>query len=103
MKGIKSKIDTGLFNAIIIIISIAFIGGLLFSGSVSIEGVTSNIGGTLLNLVIYLIVIFGFEFFERGFGTNVRDEIYEQNNVAASIYQFGFKIGIALVIAKGLI
>lgn len=99
----KRKMDVGFFNFIIIALSIAFIGYLVFNGTVSVEGVTSNVGGILLNLIVFLVVIYGIEFFQRGFGTNIRDEIYSQNNTAAAIYELGIKVSIALVIAKGFL
>lgn len=68
-----------------------------------LAGVLGNIAGISLNLIIWFIVIFGIEFVQLGFKRNIKSEIYDNNNVAAAIYEVGIKLGAAWVIAKGLL
>lgn len=99
----KSVIDSGTFNIILIVLTTILISWMFSAGILTKEGLTSTIGGSLVKVVTFLITALGLEFFERGIGTNVRDEIYEQNNIAAAIIQAGWKIAIALVISGGII
>lgn len=95
------KIDSGIFNWAIVIFMIGIVAWLYQSGIASFEGIMSNLGGIVLYLSVWISVTFGLEFFQLGFGKDVKKEIYEEKNTAAAIYELGIKIALAIVIAKG--
>jgi hypothetical protein len=87
---------TMLFCACLIYLANKF-GGANFN---SIIGIFGGIGA---NVILWISLVFGLEYFQLGIDRNIKKEIYDEHNIAAAIYELGIKIGLALIIAKGLL
>ena len=100
--NVKKDLNSGVFNWVIVIFIIGLIGYLGGSGIATKEGILASIGGILMNVAAWIVIVFGLEYFQLGLGKDIKDEIYTDKNIAASIYEVGIKIGLAIVIAKGI-
>jgi len=96
------KVNEKIFNSLALIVT----GGLLYvlvqKGIVEGQSIVSNLTAILFNLVIFLVAAFGLQFFQLSFKRDIQAEIFDQNNVAAAIYQGFLFLALAVVISKGL-
>ena len=99
---LKKTLNSGVFNWVVVMGIIGLIGYLYGSGIATMDGILSAVGGILMNVAAWIVIVFGLEYFQLGLGKDIKDEIYTDKNIAASIYEVGIKIGLAIVIAKGI-
>lgn len=97
------KLNHTFFNYGFITLTLGIIFYLITGGAVDQNSVVGMAGGVAFNVAIFLSVIFGLQYFQLGTNRDIQREIYDEQNVAAAIYQAGLWIGLALVIAKGVI
>jgi len=98
----KFEAEEGHFNFWFLVITLMFIGYLIFGNRVDLDTVISMGTGIIFNVSILLLVGFGLQKFQLGTKRNIQKEIFDAKNVAAAIYQFGIWISLALVISKGI-
>lgn len=91
------------FNTAFITITTLIIVYLIFAGYTEKNSIFGIIGGSFLNISLFLTCYFGLEYFQQGTDKDIQKEIFEENNVSAAIYQGSLLIGIAIIIARGLI
>lgn len=99
MEPNKSSKFSSIFTWFMILITIMLVGYLWSSGQVITEALSSNLAAILIKIAIWIFCVKFLEFFSRGIGNNLQDEIYNQNNTAAAQYEIAMKIGLAIVIA----
>lgn len=94
------KLDHTTFNGILLVAAAGVVGFLIKAGSVETGSVLGMLGSTLFNLSFFLCAAFGLQFFQLGIGKNIQEEIFDEHNIAAGIYQGLLFIAIAIIIAK---
>lgn len=75
---------------------------LIAGGGVDGNSVVGMLGGVAFNVAIFLATVFGLQYFQLGTGRDIQQEIFDDNNIAASIYEGMLFIALAIVIAKGV-
>lgn len=91
------------FNIGIVIATIGLLWFLISNGTVGHEAILGNLAGVGFNLSLFFAASFGIQFFQLGLGRNVQSEIFDENNIAAGIYQGFLFLAIATIVAKGLL
>lgn len=74
----------------------------LINGGVNLASVTGQLGGVAFSVSILLGVAFGLQKFLYNTKFDIQQQIYENQNIAAAIYQVGIWIALAMVISKGI-
>jgi uncharacterized membrane protein YjfL (UPF0719 family) len=90
------------FNITLAVVVSTLIGFLIFSGSIDKNSVLGMLGAVGFNLVLFLSTAFGLQYFQLTQDRDIQQEIFDENNIAAAIYQGFLFLGIAIVIAKGV-
>lgn len=90
------------FNVMIGVVTAVVIGYLIQSGTIQIASLVGMFGAVGFNVIFLLGLGFGLQYFQLGTKRDIQTEIFDQNNVAAAIYQVGIWIALAMVIAKGM-
>lgn len=103
IEWIKLNANQAYFNWLVIAIAIGLIWIANIFGDASITSIIGIFGGIAANVLLWICIVFGLEYFQFGIGRNIKEEIYNEHNTAAAIYELGIKIGLALIIAKGLL
>ena len=98
----KNNINEKHFNFVLGILTTLVIGYLLFIGNIDKNSVIGMIAAMGFNIITFLGISFGLQHYQLGTGRDIQKEIYDESNIAASIYQAGIWIGLAIVISKGL-
>jgi hypothetical protein len=91
------------FNIGVIVATALILGGLVIGGVIEKTSVMGNLAGVGFNLSLFLGAVFGLQYFQRGTGTDIGSEIFDEGNIAAGIYQGFLFLSIATIIAKGLL
>lgn len=97
------KLNHTFFNYTFTTLTLGIIFYLITGGTVDQNSVVGMFGGIAFNVAIFLSVVFGLQYFQMGTNRDIQKEVYDDGNIAAAIYQAGLWIGLALVIAKGVI
>ena len=84
------------------VVTAVVIGYLIQSGTIQVASIVGMFGAVGFNVIFLLGLGFGLQFFQLGTKRDIQTEIFDQNNVAAAIYQAGIWIALAMVIAKGI-
>ena len=90
------------FNWGFLFLTIAFLAYLVYEGRVDLDTIITMGTGIIFNVSILLLIAFGLQRFQLGSRRNVQKEIFDDNNIAAAIYQVGIWIALAIVVSKGL-
>lgn len=90
------------YNIIFHLLTVAFLSYLVFGGRVDLDTIISMGTGIIFNVSLLLLIAFSLQRYQLGSKRNIQKEIFEENNIAAAIYQLGIWISLALVISKGL-
>lgn len=90
------------FNIAFIVATIGLIAYLIIDGNVQQSSVVGMLGGIGFNVALLLGIGFGLQKFQLGTKRDIQIEIFDNNNIAASIYQAALWIALAIVIAKGI-
>ena len=96
------KLNEKHFNSTILLITTIVISYLLFVGNVDKNSIIGMLGAIFFNVSLLLGVGFGLQHFQLGTKRNIQKEIFDDNNIAAAIYQIGIWISLAIVISKGI-
>jgi len=91
------------FNSTIVALTSIVVGYLVYFDKVNIDSIVGLFGGVVFNVSLLLVVGFSLQKIQNGWNYNIQTEIYENQNIAAAIYQLGIWLALALVIAKGLL
>ena len=94
------KLDHTIFNGLMVAAAAGIVGFLIKAGSVETSSVLGMFGSTLFNLSFFLCATFGLQYFQLGIGRNIQEEIFDEHNMAAALYQGFLFIAIAIIIAK---
>lgn len=90
------------FNYGFITLTLGIIAYLIVGGNVDKNSIVGMLGGISFNVALFLATAFGLQFFQLGTGRDIQSEIFDEENIAASIYQGFLFLAIAIVISKGL-
>lgn len=96
------KLDHRFFNGGVAALVTGIIFYLIVGGDVDKSSVVGMLGGIGFNLALFLCTIFGLQYFQLGTGRDIQNEIFDEHNTAAAIYQGFLFLAIAIVISKGL-
>lgn len=96
------KLDQKHFNIGIIITAITVVICLIQGGTVDQNSVFGMVGSTLFNLGGFLAAAFGLQYYQLGTGRDIQKEIFDDNNIAAALYQGFLFLAIALIISKAI-
>lgn len=99
MEPTKSSSLSSVFTWFMILCTIVIVYFMWSSGQIITEALSANVTAILIKIALWIFCVKFLEFFSRGIGNNVQDEIYGQNNTAAAQYEIAMKIGLAIVIA----
>jgi hypothetical protein len=88
------------FNIGIILFATILISYLIRGGSVDISSILGMLGSTLFNLGGFLAMAFGLQYYQLGTGRDIQEEIFNEHNIAASIYEGFLFLSIAIIISK---
>lgn len=90
------------FNIGVCVIVIAIVGYMVGFGNVDKNSVIGILGSIGFNLALLLSIGFGLQYFQLGTDKDIQSEIYQNENLAAAVYQGAIWISIAITISKGL-
>lgn len=96
------KINETWFNGAVTVLTLGIIFYLIASGSVVVPAVVGMLGGIAFNVSLFLILAFGLQKFQLGTKRDIPSEIFDENNVAAAVYQGMLFVALAIVISRGL-
>lgn len=96
------KLNEKHFNYSFVAVTVAVISYLLFDGNVDKNSIIGMFGAMSFNVSLLLGLGFGLQYFQLGTKRDIQKEIFDEHNIAASIYQAGIWIALAIVISKGI-
>lgn len=96
------KLNEKHFNYGIIGLTIAIILYLVLGGSVDKNSIIGMLGAISFNVTLLLGLGFGLQYYQFGTDKDIQNEIYNEHNIAAAVYQAGIWLALAIVIGKGL-
>lgn len=96
------KLNEKHFNYLFLTLTSIILSYLLFAGNVDKNSIIGMLGAMTFNVSLLLGIGFSLQYFQLGTTKDIQKEIFDEHNVAAAIYQAGIWIGLALVIAKGI-
>jgi uncharacterized membrane protein YjfL (UPF0719 family) len=97
------KINEKYFNIALGSIASSVIAYLLYTEQITKASVIGMGGAIGFNVTLLLFLGFGLQYFQLGTNRDIQAEIYDEHNIAASIYQAGIWIALAMVISKSLV
>jgi hypothetical protein len=102
LKELLMKVNHTVYTTVIVAATLGLVAFVLHIGQTDLSQVITMFTGIMFNVAIFLAVVFSLQFFQFKIGTDIQQEIYEENNTAAAIYQGLIFVSIAIVISKGL-